>query len=87
MVYAIWPHIGKNVKRAAHQANRAELRSCSLDHAEFARVDHYDSWSGREYMATVDKKRSNRRKMTEKKNLRSRSRDDKYTAPQDPGEN
>lgn len=79
MVHSIWPHIGKNVKRAAHQANRADLRSHSSDYAEFARVDHYDHASGREYMATVDKRRSNRKKMTEKKNIRSNARDEKYT--------
>lgn len=78
MVHSIWPHIGKNVKRAAHQANRAELRSNSLEHTELARVDHYDTRSGREYMATVDKRRSTRKKMTEKKNRRTQARDEKY---------
>lgn len=77
MVHGIWPHIGKNVKRKAHQSERAARRSMSTNDVEICVIDKYDHHSGREYMAPIDHRKSNRRKMTVKKQERDRQRDSK----------
>ena len=77
MVHGIWPHIGKNVKKASNRRNRTVRRSVGSDNVQEMTIDKYED-GGRSYMAPADKRKSNREKTNKKKIQREKERTDKY---------
>jgi hypothetical protein len=77
MVHRLWPHIGKNLKADASRKNRTARRSGDIEYIEEVVIDNYED-NVRHYMSHVDKRKSNRRNITEKKNLRNQQRSIKY---------
>ena len=79
MVYGIWPHIGKNVKRATHKRNRTVQRSVGPEKTQDMKIDKYED-GGRDYMAPSDNRKSNREQMNKKKMERDIARTSKYNS-------